>query len=77
MHVQTRKLASSHHHTPIAQAIQTYEQNSCISFVQRTNEVDYVRFFKGRGYGLGFSYSHNDTVHCMHSSWQHLSILCI
>lgn len=23
--------------------------------MQRTNEVDYLRFFKGRGYGLGFS----------------------
>lgn len=36
----------------IAQAIQTYKRTSCVRFVQRTDETDYVEFFKGRGYAI-------------------------
>ena len=31
-------------------AINTYAQQTCIQFVQRTNQPDYVRFFPGGGY---------------------------
>ena len=33
----------------IEQAIQHYNQHTCIRFKHRTNEKDYVRFFKGNG----------------------------
>ncbi len=33
----------------IRSAMDTYESQTCISFIERTNEEDYVRFFSGQG----------------------------
>lgn len=35
----------------IAQAMNEYRQRTCIRFVERTTQSDYVRFYKGTGYG--------------------------
>ncbi len=33
----------------IRMAMEAYETETCISFVERTNEADYVSFFAGQG----------------------------
>lgn len=35
--------------TAINDAIDTYRTQTCIEFIPRTNEADYVRFFRGSG----------------------------
>lgn len=36
----------------IEAAMNAYEEQTCISFQERTNQEDYVRFFSGNGYVL-------------------------
>ncbi len=36
----------------IRDAMNDYTRMTCISFVQRTNQRDYVRFFPGNGYDM-------------------------
>ena len=36
--------------TAIQDAIDEYKARTCVNFVQRTTQADYVRFFRGNGY---------------------------
>jgi len=47
-------LSKAEHRDKIIQGMNQYHQNTCIRFVERTNQYDYVHISKDQGYSFNY-----------------------